>query len=151
VPDFCSASFDRSTSHGSRTAQEKETVDRDRSTVTRETVAKEGGKSDFAVPICVKDALTYLFFTRRELGQGRVPGAQKILYGGLYEIRMTYAGAPMIPVGDKQVQSDQVTCTVKTAASEYTFDVYFARDAARTPLLIAAPLAMGKFSMELIR
>jgi hypothetical protein len=34
---------------------------------------------------------------------------------------------------------------------EYSFDVYYARDAARTPLLITAPLAMGKFSMELIR
>jgi hypothetical protein len=101
--------------------------------------------------MCVKDALTYLFFARRELGQGRVPGAQKILFGNLYDIRMTYAGAPMIAVGDKQVQSDQVTCTVKTASSEYTFDVYFARDAARTPLLISAPLAMGKFSMELVR
>ena len=101
--------------------------------------------------MCVKDALTYLFFTRRELGQGRVPGAQKILFGNLYDMRMTYAGAPMIAVGGKQVQSDQVTCTVKTASSEYSFDVYFARDAARTPLLISAPLAMGKFSMELIR
>jgi hypothetical protein len=151
VPDFCSTSFDRSTSHGSRTAQEKETIDRERSTAARETVSKEGGKSDFPVPMCVKDALTYLFFTRRELGQGRVPGAQKILFGGLYEIRMDYTGAPVITVADKQVQADQVTCTVKTATSEYKFDVYFARDAARTPLLIAAPLAMGKFSMELIR
>ena len=151
VPDFCSVSFERSTSHGSRTTQEKETINRDRSTVTRETLSKEGGKSDFAVPMCVKDALTYLFFTRRELGQGRVPGTQQILFGGLYEIRMSYAGAPMISVGNKQEQSDQVTCTVKTASSQYTFDVYFARDAARTPLLIAAPLAMGKFSMELIR
>jgi Protein of unknown function (DUF3108) len=151
IPDFCSASFERSTSHGTRTAQEKETIDAERSLATRVTLSKEGGKSEFPVPICVKDALTYLFYTRRELGQGRVPGVQKMLFGGLYEIRMDYAGAPMIPIAEKQVPSDKVTCTVKTATSEYKFDVYFARDAARTPLLISAPLAMGKFSMELIR
>ena len=57
----------------------------------------------------------------------------------------------MIPIDGKQVQSDEVTCTVKGPASEFKFDMYFARDAARTPLLVKVPLAMGKFSMELIR
>jgi hypothetical protein len=151
VPDFCATSFERSTSHGSRTTQEKETVDRDHGTVTRVTLLKDGGKSEIPVPACVKDALTYLFYARRELGQGRVPAAQQILFGGLYQIRVDYAGAPMISVNEKQVQTDKVTCAIKTAASEYKFDIYFARDAARTPLLISAPLAMGKFSMELNR
>jgi hypothetical protein len=150
VPDFCSISFDRSTSHGSHTIQEKETIDRDRATVTRVTLSKDGGKSDTPVPACVKDALAYLYYARRELGQGRVPGGQQILLGGLYQIRMDYVGAPMISVNEKQVQSDKVTCTIKGSSSDYSFDVYFARDAARTPLLITAPLAMGKFSMELI-
>jgi hypothetical protein len=150
VPDLCSLSFDRKTSHGARAAEERETIDRDHGTVTRLTLSKDGGKSEIPVPACVKDALTYLFYARRELGQGRVPAAQQILFGGLYQIRVDYAGAPMIPVNEKQVQTDKVTCAIKTASSEYKFDIYFARDAARTPLLISAPLAMGKFSMELI-
>src|ERR1700756_2180668 len=29
VPDFCAVSFERSTSHGSRTAKERETIDRE--------------------------------------------------------------------------------------------------------------------------
>jgi hypothetical protein len=29
--------------------------------------------------------------------------------------------------------------------------MYFARDAARTPLLVKVPFALGKFSMELVR
>jgi hypothetical protein len=49
------------------------------------------------------------------------------------------------------VQTDKVTCTVKGPNSEVKFDMYFARDPARTPLVIKAPLAMGTFSMELIR
>jgi hypothetical protein len=151
VPDFCSVSFDRSTSHGSRAAKERETIDRDRATATRLTLSKDGGKSEIPVPVCVKDALAYLFYARRELGQGRVPAAQPILFGGLYQITVEYAGAPVISVNDKQVQTDKVVCSVKGAASEFKFDIYFARDAARTPLLISAPLAMGRFSMELIR
>ncbi len=145
VPDFCSASFERSISHGSHTQKEKQTIDRDRATATR------AGSADIPVPSCVKDALTYLFYSRREMGQGRVPGAQPVLFGGLLDIRTDYVGAPMISVNEKQEQSDKLTCTIRVKGGEYSFDVYYARDPARTPLLITVPLAMGKFSMELIR
>jgi hypothetical protein len=144
VPDFCSVSFDRTTSHGSHTVQERETIDRDHATAMH-------NKVEIPVPACVKDALTYLFYSRREMGQGRVPAAQDILFGALRPIRVEYVGAPMISVNGKQVQSDKVTCTIGMGSSDYMFDVYYARDAARTPLLITAPFAVGKFSMELIR
>jgi len=143
--DLCSASFDRSISHGSHVLKEKQTIDRDRATATR------AGSVDIFVPACVRDALAYLFYSRREMGQGRVPAAQPILFGGLLDIRSDYVGASMVSINEKQEQSDRVTCTIKLKGGEYSFDVYYARDPARTPLLITAPLAMGKFSMELIR
>jgi len=143
--ELCSTSFERSTSHGSHVARERETIDRDRGTATRP------GSVEIPVPACVKDALAYLFYSRREMGQGRVPAAQSILFGGLIDIRVDYVGASIISVNSKQEQSDKVTCTIKLKGSEHTFDVYYARDPARTPLLITVPLAMGKFSMELIR
>ena len=118
--DFCSTSFDRSTMHGARTGDEKETIDRGRGVATR--VTKGGGQSDIQVPGCVKDALTYLFYTREEMGQGRVPPAQQILYGGLYQMSLAYAGAPMIPINGKQVQSDEVACTVKSQSGEFKFE-----------------------------
>lgn len=148
--DFCSATFDRTTTHGSRKTEEKETVDRNRGIATRVTKG-DGGQSDIPVPDCVKDALTFLFYTREELGQGRVPTAQKVLLGGLYQISLAYTGAPMIPVAGTQVQSDEVVCTVKGPSSEFKFEMYFARDPARSPLLVKAPFAMGTFSMELVR
>jgi hypothetical protein len=151
VADYCSIIFDRTSSHGSKAIQERESVDRDRGVATRKTVSKDGGKSDIPVPGCVKDALTYLYYARREMGQGRVPAAQAILFGALHEIRVQYVGAPVISVDGKQEQSDKVTCTVGAGGGDYSFDVYFARDAARTPLLISAPLSMGRFSMELSR
>lgn len=145
VGDLCSASFDRSTSQGSRVVKERETVDRERGSVSR------SGSAQIPVPSCVKDALTYLFYSRREMGQGRVPAAQPVLFGGLLDIRADYVGAPIISVNEKQEQSDKLTCTIRLKGGEYSFDVYYARDPARTPLLITVPLAMGKFSMELIR
>jgi len=148
--DLCSVSFERNSSQGARTTKEKTTIDRDRSLATRTTVAKDAGKSDFPVPACVKDALTYIYYARREMGQGRVPGPQQILYSGLLTIRADYGGAATITANDKPVETDKLTCTIKAGASEYKVDIFFARDAARTPLRIVAPLAMGKFSMELL-
>lgn len=148
--ELCSLSFDRTTLHGSRKSDEKETIERDRGVVTRTTGAG-GGRADLSVPPCVKDALTFLFYTRQELGQGRVPNPEQILFGGLYHMNLVYAGAPMISLGGRQVQSDEVTCGVTGPSSSLNFEVYFARDAARTPLVVKVPFAMGTFSMELIR
>jgi hypothetical protein len=41
--------------------------------------------------------------------------------------------------------------TVQGPASEITFEMFFARDAARTPLVIRVPLSPGMFSLELAR
>jgi hypothetical protein len=146
--DFCCTAFDRSFVHGMRSGDEKETIDRDRGIATR--VTKSGGQSDVQIPKCVKDALTFLLYTREEMGQGRVPPAQQILYGGLYRISLTYAGAPMITINRKQVQTDELVGAVKSQSGEFKFEVYFARDPARSPLVVKAPFAMGTFSMELI-
>lgn len=149
-PDLCSMDFTRQFLHGTHKGGEKETIDRSHATVERVTTAG-GGKSEFAVSDCMKDALAFLFYSRRELGQGRVPPAQQILFGGLYEMRVQYVGAPVIKVSEKQEQSDKVVCSVKGPSSSVQFEVYFARDAARTPLMIKVPLQMGSFSMELVR
>jgi hypothetical protein len=148
--DFCSADFSKQFVHGARKGGENETIDRSRATVSRVTL-NGGGRSEFAVPDCVKDALTLLFYTRRELGQGRVPPAQQTLFGSLYEVRLDYVGAQTIQVADKPVQSDKVVCNLKGVSSNVQFEIYFARDPARTPLLVKVPLAIGKFSMELVR
>lgn len=149
-PDFCSVSFSKKFIHGPRKGGEDETVDRSHETVTRTTVPG-GGKSDLPVPDCVKDALTLLYYTRREMGQGRVPQAQDMLFGGLYHAELTYAGPETVPVAGKPTVTDKLAVGLKGPSSETHFEIWFDRDPARTPVLIRVPFAMGKFSMELVR
>ena len=148
--DFCTDDFSRQFAHGKRKGGEKETVDRSHGTASRMTL-NGGGKSEFTVPDCTKDALTLLFYARRELGQGRVPPAQQVLFGGLYQATLTYAGAQTIQSGGKPAVTDKIICDLMGPASTLQFEIYFARDAARTPLLFKVPFALGKFSMELVR
>ncbi len=149
TPALCTTLFERDAQHGSRHARERETIDTASHTVTRSTIG--GGESTLAAPPCLKDALALLYFARRELGQGRVPAAQQFLFGGLYQARLEYAGAQKIPVAEHPTDSDKVNCIIKGPSSEIQFEAFFARDAARTPLVIRVPLAGGRFSMELVR
>jgi hypothetical protein len=148
---LCSASLSKDARHGSRSHYE--TVTFDHATATRHSNygGPVGGTTKITVPDCARDALTYLFYVRREMGQGRVPPAQQIIFGAAYTIGLTYTGAETVTVGKRPVVTDKVVCHVKGPASDFRFEVYFDRDAARTPVAIRVPLAVGKFSLELVR
>lgn len=147
---FCSTQFTKSFVHGTRKAAETSEFDTARSVVVRRT--EKGGKSEmpFAGP-CPKDALAFLFFVREELKAGRLPGAQTIYFGAAYQLRLQYAGADSITLNGKREECDRLSASVKGPASELGFEILFGRDAARTPLAVRVPFAMGTFSMELIR
>ncbi len=154
--DFCSSEFSKNVTHGSRKGIENDTVDRASATASRKTVLNGGGKSEFPVPDCARDALGLLFYARRELGQGRVAPSQQMLFGSLYFTQITYTGPETIQFGGKATVTDRVVVNVKGPASSRQFEILFARDAARTPLLFRVPLLQGasqitKFTMELVR
>jgi len=72
-----------------------------------------------------------------------------VYFGGPYQLRLEFAGRQRLVVGDQQVEADRITASLKGPASEITFEMFFAQDRARRPLLIRVPLALGTFSMEL--
>jgi hypothetical protein len=143
--DLCSVEFERETVHGPKKSHEKVTFAQDDRMAHRTT--QGGGSSDFSVPSCGRDALTFLYFTRREMGQGRVPPADRIVFGGPYDMRLEYPGPETL----KGAVTDKLLAAVRGPSSNLTFDLLFARDPARTPVLIRVPLALGTFSLELTR
>jgi hypothetical protein len=95
--DFCSGEFRRTTAHGSKKTDEKTTFDQQNGTASRETPG--GGKSELKAPTCAKDALTFLYYVRRELSQGRMPPRQTMFFGASYDIRIEFMGTQKIPLG----------------------------------------------------
>src|SRR5205814_4287592 len=100
-----------------------------------------GGKSESAIPACVRDSLSYLFFARNELAQGRVPPEQSVLAGGAYQVRMEYGGTQPVKIGDGRQEADRVTVSLKGPNSDVSFEAFFARDKARTPLVVRCPFS----------
>ena len=150
--DLCSVTLTREISHGNKKVIERTEFNQKTNRANRQTMFPlGGGKTDLALPTCGRDALTYEYFARREMGQGRIPPAGKVFFGSPYDVKTQYTGAMDIPVNGKPKTTDKLDVSVKGPASEFTFEVYYDRDAARTPLLIKIPVAIGTVSLELVR
>lgn len=149
---FCSSRLDKSSTHGSKKAKESVQFDQAKSTIVRltEPTGPGGGKTEANVESCAKDALTYLQFVRRELAQGRVPQPTRVVFGARYDTRLVYAGTQSIKVDGKPTDVDKITASVKGPSSDLNIEIYFAKDAARTPVLARIPLALSAFTVELI-
>jgi hypothetical protein len=80
-----------------------------------------------------------------------MPPNDVVIAGAAYRVSMVYDGEKQYTLHKQPVRGDQVICTIKGPASETRLEILFARDAARTPLLVRCPLALGTFSLELVR
>ncbi|MBZ5574932.1 MAG: DUF3108 domain-containing protein [Acidobacteriia bacterium] len=146
----CSLEFDRNTSHAVKKADEKTTFDYPNGLAHRVTLGA-GGASDLPISSCAHDALAFVYYARRELGQGRVPPPQQLFFGSAYSVRLDYTGAQTIQVGEAATLTDCVVVYLKGPASDVHFQMFFARDAARTPLSIRVPTSLGTLSLDLVR
>jgi hypothetical protein len=151
-PQMCSLELEKQTTHGARTAHEKTVFDYRAGNATRTTLVEGGGHTDIGIDNCAHDGLDYVFYARRELGQGHgVPPRQDVLFGASYSVRMEFAGVQDVVVGGKHHQADHVMLYLKGPVADSQLEIFFDRDTARTPLIIKAPLPIGKLSMELVR
>jgi len=153
IAGYCSAELKRDTIHGSKSFSEKTAFDQEKQTAHRVTeFPSNGGVSEMNVGPCGRDAIAFLYFARKELGQGRVPPPQVVYFGSPYTVQQSYTGAQTITLADKKPEiTDHLVFTVKGPKSDFTVEVNYARDAARTPLLIKIPQTAGTLSMELVR
>lgn len=147
--DLCSLEFEKHVRHGRRKAAERTVFDAARGVATRQTLG--GGKSELSIPACARDGLAFLYFLRRELSRGRLPGPQKIFFGAPYEIRLEYGGRHTVRLHEERLPADRLIASVTGKASQVTFELFFSTDGARTLLLARAPFPLGNFTMELLR
>ncbi len=152
--NFCSTRFTKDSVHeyplSTRTAKETTTYDASSGIATR-TTANGGGTSQMAFTGCARDALDYLFFLRNELAHGRMPATQTVFFGAPYQVSVANTGTETPTIAGQSYTADRIHVTFTGPASSKEFDILFARDAVRTPLLVRVPFTLGTFSMELAR
>jgi hypothetical protein len=149
---LCSQEFERDLTHGGKRTDDKTSFDQKAGSATRTTLFPAGGgKTDFSIATCARDAVAFVYYARVELGQGRVPAPLEVYFGSAYAVRLEYTGAENVTLGGKSVVTDRMHAVVKGPKADFQCDLFLARDAARTPLSIRIPLPLGVFSLDLVR
>ncbi len=146
---FCSETLEKESTRGTRKTRETVTYDAQKRVALRQTLG--GGKSEVSTGDCVKDALTFVYYLRRELSGGRLPPSQTVNFGAPYQVTASYADSAQLEVGGTRQTADRVMVSFRGPASDRTFEIFFARDAARTPLVLRVPFSLGTFALELVR
>jgi len=155
VQGMCSTELVRDFNHAGKKTSEKTTFDQKAHSAERLTLIPDGGekpgRSTIEIPTCARDALSFLYYARVELGQGHVVPQQKVFFGSAYDVKMEYVGEQKIMVEKKQSSTYHVVYTVRGPKSDFHFDVFYAEDAAWTPIQIRIPLPVGTFTLDLVR
>jgi hypothetical protein len=146
--DFCSGRLVRETTRGSRTGSETTSFDQKTKVATRR--GKQGGKTETTFSDCGRDALSFLYFVRRELKAGRIAPSQKVFFGSTYDVSLRFAATERIKFGDSLVEADKLVAAIRGPRADLSLELYFRRDDARTPLLAKLPLDLGVFTVELL-
>lgn len=145
---FCSAEFEKSISHGSKRSTDKETFDSSAATVTR---GSGTGQSVLNASPCSKDALTFLYYVREELSQGRLPPQETVYFGAPYQVRLSAAGTESLKMANGPVDAERIDASITGPSSSISVELLFLKDRARTLAVVRVPLSLGKFSMELVK
>ena len=151
-PEGCSLSLERDMSFGSRKTKDETKFDYAKG-VAQRTTSGGGGSSE--VPIashCASDALGFVYIVRQALARGGLPPSPcPMLFGAIYRVALQNKGQQNITVGGQTAAADCVTVSIKGPASNNTAEIFFARDAARTPLRARIPTNLGSIALELTR
>ncbi len=150
--ELCSQEFEKDTRHGKKITNESLVFDQAENTVTRTTMtaAGPGGSSTTEVPPCSKDALAFLYFLRQSLAMGRIPPPDDLYFGAGYLVSLTFAETLKLSTARGNLEADKILVDISGPKSQNSFEIYFAKDASRTPLLVRVPFDVGTFSLKLL-
>jgi hypothetical protein len=125
---LCSQEFERGLTHAGKRTDDKTGFDQKAGRATRMTLFPAGGgKTDFGIPACARDAVAFVYYARVELGQGRVAAPQQVFFGKAYSVSFEYIGPEEIPSGGKSVTADGIHATVKGPKADFRCDMFCAR------------------------
>ena len=119
-PGLCSQEFERDLTQAGKRTDEKTSFDQRAGSATRTTLFPlGGGRTDFNVSTCARDAVAFAYYARVQLGQGKVPAPQQVYFGSAYSVSLAYVGAENVTSGGKSVVTDHVRAMVQGPKSSF--------------------------------
>lgn len=147
--NLCSLELDKKVKHGKKEFEESLSYDQRTRRAKRRTLGG-GAETEFDIPSCVRDGLTYLYYLRRELGSGSIPPPDDVNFGPQYQVVISYSQSLDVEARGETVRADRILAELEGPVAHHSIEMFVAQDAARTPLIIRIPFDLGTFSLKLL-
>lgn len=147
--NFCTLSLEKQARRLNRQRQERIFFDYQQQLAKRQI---DGGPpSEFPIPACARDLLGFLYFLRRSLEQGRLPGPQTLYFGSQYRVAVEFLSEEQVQLAGQTIRADRLSVILKDNDSETRIIVTIARDASRTPVKATIPFLTGNLVATLVQ
>ena len=81
---------------------------------------------------------------------GRIPPPDDLYFGAGYLVSLTFAETLNLSTARGNQEAEKILVDLSGPKSQHSFEIFFAKDAARTPLLVRVPFDVGTFSLKLL-
>ncbi|MBI3894572.1 MAG: DUF3108 domain-containing protein [Acidobacteria bacterium] len=110
---------------------------------------RNGQTTTDSIPECAQDPITFLYYFRSRLAEGKPSDSGTLYRGGSFTVRVRAAGSETVPFRGQQRPTEKFVVTYPSQNQEMTFELWLSTDAERLPLRMRVPSPLAVFTAEL--
>ncbi|OFW06747.1 MAG: hypothetical protein A3G20_05310 [Acidobacteria bacterium RIFCSPLOWO2_12_FULL_59_11] len=110
---------------------------------------RNGQTTTASIAACAQDPLTFLYYFRSRLAEGKPPDSGTLFRGGDFNVRVRAAGAETVAFRGQQRAAEKYVVTFPSQNQELTIELWISTDAERVPVRIRVPSPLAVFTAEL--
>lgn len=110
---------------------------------------RNGQTTTASIAECAQDPLTFIYFFRSRLAEGKPLDLQTLYRGGNFNVNVKKAGIETVAVRGQPRQTEKFVVTYPGPDQEMTFELWIATDAERLPVRLRVPSPLAVFTAEL--
>ena len=144
---LCSLRFHQETGEGAKKWWE-ESVEFDQAAheVHR---TRDGQSTTASIAACAQDPLTFIYYFRSRLAEGKPPDSGTLYRGENFNVRVRKAGTETVAFRGQQRTAEKYVVTFPSQNQEMTIELWISTDAERVPVRIRVPSPLAVFTAEL--
>ncbi|MBI4460204.1 MAG: DUF3108 domain-containing protein [Acidobacteria bacterium] len=144
---LCSVRFREETGDGTKQWWE-ESVEFDQA--AHEARRTRNGETNTAsIAECAQDPVTFLYYFRSRLAEGKPLETGTLFRGGSFEVRVRAAGTETVEFRGQSRPAEKFVVSYPSQGQEMSFELWVSTDAERVPVRMRVPSPLAVFTAEL--
>ena len=110
---------------------------------------RDGQTTTASIAACAQDPLTFIYYFRSRLAEGKPPDSGTLYRGENFNVRVRAAGTETVAFRGQQRATEKYVATFPSQNQEVTIDLWISTDAERVPVRMRVPSPLAVFTAEL--